>query len=68
MTRYNVGYMNQQWSNFFIILAERFSRGVAEFIRTSYDEGYRRAGFSCKLIILTDEQLPENVRYSTDLH
>lgn len=64
---YNVGYYNKPWSKSdFVILAQTKSFGVANFIETSYNEGYERNGLSVRAEIIENDNLPEDYRFSAD--
>lgn len=64
---YNIGYYNKPWSKSdFVILAQTKSNGVAHFIMDSYNVAYKRNGMSANAIVLRDDQLPEDHRFSKD--
>ena len=62
---YHIGYYNKPWSkNNFVILAQTKNYLVACFIIESYNTAYERNGISTRVILLKDDQLPENYRFS----
>ena len=62
MREYVVGYFNKEEE--FVIQATMDSINVAMFVRDSYNEAYRKAGMSIRVLLLGSHEVPKNHRFS----
>lgn len=61
----NIGYINKPWENSdFVILAQTPNKNVANCIKDMYNAEYKRIGITTKLIVLDDNELPKEYRFS----
>lgn len=63
MRTYYIGF-KRETSKTFIILAETKSDVVAGYIERNYNRDYEQAHMGIRAIICTDDNLPENHKYS----
>jgi hypothetical protein len=64
MKIYNVGYFTP--TNTFVIFAQTQSEFVSDFIKTSYNEAYKKNKMSDRCIVLENADVPDDYRFAKD--